>query len=215
MNKEWTVKNGVVGTHHMNRDGEYVDFRQSGQAQASYGKVEVPAPKGQRGIVKPLILDAVRKEQESQPMWLNGCNSVHEMIVAEFMGVEVRAKGNFIRNEWTDPAAKAAHAAEIAERNAKYEEENKKIKDFLETFPIEVFAQKATSSEAARIAVGTLDVRNVVDRIVGDEYRSITGKSFFLTNCLANKRAEIRDAILDYWTKNRAARKAAWEKKKC
>ena len=48
MKKEWTVRDGVVGTHHINREGKSVDFRPA-KIVAGQDFINVEPPKGARG----------------------------------------------------------------------------------------------------------------------------------------------------------------------
>ncbi|MCK9379121.1 MAG: hypothetical protein M0P97_03170 [Candidatus Moranbacteria bacterium] len=102
MNKEWTIKNGVIGTHHKNRAGEYVDFRpsekigvdnylRSDKKNLEEINIIVYPPKGQTisGVVVSVErIEKISSHRDNE----KGTEWITYQFFAHFLGQEISAK---------------------------------------------------------------------------------------------------------------------------
>lgn len=173
MQKFWTVQNGQVGTAHLGRDSQLVDFRPAGKIaiRRKDGWIEISPPKGQEGLIEPLVLLPTNTEtlvvRKDDPQV--GRNWVEDFCAAEFQGLTIEATGNG-RYEWCDLVAKK-DAEEAFERQhdlwkAKEEEQRK----FLRELDSNVIIDSATSREIGRLRAKTLDVSAIAGRILREAF---------------------------------------------
>jgi len=112
MKKEWTVREGIVGTHHFGRDGRSVDFRPARISARQDESILVKPPKGQDEL-KGATLTPTRvvKEVAAVDYPHPGMQRIRKIFFAEFLGVEVSATLEWAGYEWYDPALEAAALA--------------------------------------------------------------------------------------------------------
>lgn len=219
-NKFWTVRNGKVGTAHLNRDGSEVDFR-PGTVRADSRNFEVYPPKG---IELPMlkIKEHVRagEEKGERDRW-TGFHAgeyyeyfrwrVFALYEAVYQGVKIRAQGEYLRMEDDRPPeiilaekeenekkATAQAAAARAEREKKEEKlETLSFNDLLEIGRKEKILRRIHSSIRGR-RMGAI---KRLKKSVGAGWRQ---------NLLGQSDEELLARFLVHDEEVRAARKAAW-----
>lgn len=218
MKKEWTVRDGLVGTHHLNREGKSVDFRPA-KIVAGPDFINVEPPKGQDEIrCVGLTPTRVIKEVAAIDYPHKGMQRIRKIFFAEFMGIEITATHEWAGYEWYDPIAEqAAHEASAA-RQAAEADRIEDDRNFLRNFPKENFAGKVTLGEVAKLRAGKNVVDDICRRILTEVCKEELGREPYgnLTYSEVDRRRrsgeleEIKNLILAEEARQREERKRTW-----
>lgn len=229
--KFWTVRDGQIGTAHVNRDGEVVDFRPASRFDGRDEKIVVYPPKGQEGQVKSLIIRAtgVQTIIASRDGWMKGKQAVQMVYRGLFQGVEISARGP-MKIVWYDPAAREAYETAQAARDAMRADVKAKAIAFVSAITVADFVAMVSPKEAQskafkdksafEIAARRIITSFVNDKFV-DEEAGISKNDIYdwTWREVVRKASEIsrygaRGAVMAAEEKRRAKRKEAWMAKK-
>lgn len=237
--KFWTTSTttsscAVIGTAHINRKGEVVDFRPTTerptQVWEGEKKISLPPPKGQEGLIKPLILPIEEWEEVREaPPTQSGRVYVTSIPSSSFEGVRVAlsqwesAQAGNRRWEWASPEAEAAaKVASEAEAAAKVAREVRcaELRTELFAVSVEEIAKEATPAEAGKLRARGLDrsvlwpiLERTFEAIVGEdsgEYHVQLMTSKVVAGRLTADGQLLVEEIVRVDDERRAAKKAAW-----
>ena len=143
MQKEYIVQDGVIGTHHVNREGKSVDFRPAVITCERRGYVVVSPPKGQEALVERMLIVPLWaiKEVVARDNRRVGELEIAYRLFAECMGVEISARmqEHWREWEWYKEDARERCERDIAARTALYLQHEQEEKAFFANFQKEKF----------------------------------------------------------------------------
>lgn len=179
MEKFWTVLNGVLGTAHNARDGRTVDFRPAERIEGTQAYssavgqlapcIKVHPPKGQK--LEVLVLEPTRIEKVVDKVDYphRGQQWVNEVLYAEYMDVEISTTHRHSA-EWYDLEAEEMFRLEEERKRADWKAQEDEERKFVESISQEELINKTTSREIGRLRAGTMEVRDIVARILREEF---------------------------------------------
>ncbi len=220
--KFWTVRDGQVGTAHLNRNGKGVDFR-PGDVRVRSKQFEIRPPKGVE--IAELSFASTRVSEEIGPQreclgpgtvrfrsW-----EVYALYYGEYRGVAFQSRGEWLRNEddRTPEMIRAAEErraqlkAEMSERERLEKEKVEKRRKMLETLSFKDVLAVGREDKILRRIHSSVGRRRlgVIFRLK-EAFGVFSGTRKFKLLGLSDE--ELLGRLLEHEKEARAARKAAW-----
>lgn len=211
MQKQWTVKDGVIGTHHLNRAGVSADFRPATEIGGDVREIRIAPPKGQ---ALPMLVLPVqrRKDIRVSPVQEDGTVWIETTIKSDWEGVEVSY--TFPNGTMVVDADKAAEAAKKrAEFSRSYAELREDVNKFVQELLDGQIVNHLDRRQVGRLESGRRDATElfvqVAQQLVEEKFGGI-GVIHIPQSRIWEQAPLLLEKVMEHQAAVKAAKKAAW-----
>ncbi len=217
--KFWTVKNGQIGTAHLNRNSKVVDFRKYHNAVLGLHNKTINLRPEKSGQInpEPLVLKVEKEEETIEKVFEGGSERRRKIYFGSFQGVEIKIISGGTYLFWPSEAMKMdAEEKERLEREAwKQSQENivKNAKKEIASFLTPENLAGLNTRVVRRFLSGRKELYEVIVELLPDAWRMIPWQdaAVFLNSFDANN---LRIKILFLLEERRKEKKLSWERRK-
>lgn len=212
MQKQWTVKDGVIGTHHLNRAGVSADFRPATEIGGDVREIRILPPKGQSLQMLVLPVQHIKTTQVST-VQDDGTAWIETTVFSVWEGVEVSY--TFPNGTVVVDVAKAAEAAKKREEFSRsYAELREDVKGFVqELLDGQLVTYPYDRRTLGRLESGRRDATElfvqVAQQLVEEKFGKI-GVIHIPQSIIREQAPLLLDKVIEHQAAVKAAKKAAW-----